>query len=141
MKFVDEANISVRAGNGGNGSASFRREKYVPFGGPDGGDGGRGGDVILVAESGLNTLIDFRFKRKFKAEHGDIGRGRQCTGRSGEDCLIPVPVGTVVKDAETGTRRGGQKLISETTRALHLSSRRCRSRHKRFLQSSTISVI
>ena len=83
MKFVDEASIQVSAGNGGNGSASFRREKYVPFGGPDGGDGGRGGSVYLEGESGLNTLVDFRHKRKYKAQNGQGGSGRNKTGRSG----------------------------------------------------------
>lgn len=101
MKFVDEAIIKVQAGKGGNGSASFRREKYIPRGGPDGGDGGRGGDVFLQAEAGLNTLIDFRYQTQFEAENGDIGRGRQCTGKDGEDCVIKVPVGTIVRDKAT----------------------------------------
>jgi len=91
MKFVDEANIRVEAGNGGDGVASFRREKFIPFGGPDGGDGGRGGSITLVANSGLNTLADFRFTTSFRAKHGGRGAGRQCTGRSGEDMLVPVP--------------------------------------------------
>jgi len=106
MKFVDEAFISVIAGSGGNGSASFRREKYVPFGGPDGGDGGRGGSVFLEGDSGLNTLIDFRHLRKFKAQNGESGAGRQMTGKSGEDVYIRVPLGTIVNDAETGERLG-----------------------------------
>jgi GTP-binding protein len=102
MKFVDEASIHVAAGNGGNGSASFRREKYVPFGGPDGGDGGRGGSVFLEGDSGLNTLVDFRHKRKYRAQNGQGGSGRNMTGRSGEDITIRVPLGTIVKDEETG---------------------------------------
>lgn len=101
MKFVDEAVITVAAGNGGNGCVSFRREKYVPFGGPNGGDGGDGGNVVLQATEGLNTLIDFRYTRQFKAENGRPGEGRQCTGRSGEDKIISVPVGTVVYDTAT----------------------------------------
>ena len=82
MKFVDEASITVQAGNGGNGALSFRREKFVPRGGPDGGDGGRGGDVLLQATTGLNTLADFRYTRKFKAKTGQAGAGRNCTGAS-----------------------------------------------------------
>ena len=116
MKFVDEASISVAAGNGGNGSASFRREKYVPFGGPDGGDGGRGGSVFLEGDSGLNTLVDFRHLRKYKAQNGQGGSHRNMTGRSGEDIVIRVPLGTIVKDEETGETYGevteqGQQLL------------------------------
>jgi len=106
MKFVDEATITVIAGSGGNGSASFRREKYVPFGGPDGGDGGRGGSVYLEGDSGLNTLVDFRHMRKFKAQNGQNGAGRQMTGKSGEDIHIRVPLGTIVSDADTGESLG-----------------------------------
>jgi len=96
MKFVDEAVISVAAGNGGPGSASFRREKYIQYGGPDGGDGGRGGSVFLEGCSGLNTLVDFRHLRKYKAQNGQGGAGRNMTGRSGEDIVIRVPLGTIV---------------------------------------------
>ena len=106
MKFVDEATITVIAGNGGNGSASFRREKFVPFGGPDGGDGGRGGSVYLEGDSGLNTLVDFRHTRKFKAPDGQGGSGRQMTGKSGEDIYIRVPLGTIVADVDTGEPMG-----------------------------------
>jgi len=102
MKFVDEAEVAVRAGKGGDGCLSFRREKYIPKGGPDGGDGGRGGSVYLVATEGLNTLADFRYTRSFAAENGRPGMGRDKTGRSGKDLYINVPVGTVVYDAETG---------------------------------------
>jgi len=118
MKFVDEANIRVEAGNGGDGVVSFRREKFIPFGGPDGGDGGRGGSIPLVANSGLNTLADFRFTTTFRAAHGGRGAGRQCTGRSGEDLYVQVPLGTVVRDAETGeligdlTRNGDKLLVA-----------------------------
>jgi GTPase len=101
MKFVDEAKIKVQAGNGGRGSTSFRREKFVPFGGPDGGDGGNGGSVYLRAAPGINTLADFRIERTFKAQHGEQGSGNDCTGRSGEDLYVLVPVGTVVRDSET----------------------------------------
>jgi GTPase len=101
VRFIDEAEIEVKAGDGGNGSLSFWREKYVPQGGPDGGDGGRGGDIILEATSNLNTLADFRYKRKFKAEAGHNGMAQKCTGRDGEDTVILVPVGTLVFDAET----------------------------------------
>jgi GTP-binding protein len=106
MKFVDEATIVVIAGNGGNGSASFRREKYIPFGGPDGGDGGRGGSVLLEGDSGLNTLVDFRHMRKFKAPNGQGGSSRNKTGKSGENVVIRVPLGTVITDTETGERVG-----------------------------------
>ncbi|MCB1634003.1 MAG: GTPase ObgE [Xanthomonadales bacterium] len=102
MKFVDEAVIEVQAGNGGHGCASFRREKYIPFGGPDGGDGGDGGSIHLIADEGLNTLVDFRHQRKFRAGRGQNGMGSQCTGARGEDLQVRVPVGTVVEDADTG---------------------------------------
>ena len=98
MKFVDEASIHVIAGKGGNGSASFRREKYIPFGGPDGGDGGDGGSVFLEGDSGLNTLVDFRHRRNYKAQNGVIGKGQQRYGKGGEDIYIRVPLGTMVVD-------------------------------------------
>lgn len=101
MKFVDEAKIRVEAGKGGDGCVSFRREKYIPFGGPNGGDGGDGGSVYLVTDTGLNTLADFRFHRSFKADNGEPGMGRECTGKSAGDLFIRVPVGTVVYDADT----------------------------------------
>ncbi len=106
MKFVDEASIRVKAGDGGNGCVSFRREKYIEFGGPDGGDGGDGGSVWLVADPNLNTLADFRHARYFEAERGKNGSGRNCTGRSGQDLEIPVPVGTIATDLETGETIG-----------------------------------
>ncbi len=116
MKFVDEVTIAVEGGNGGNGSAHFRREKYIPFGGPDGGDGGRGGSVYLEGDEGLNTLADYRHERRFAAEAGQHGGGRQCTGRSGADRVIRVPVGTAVFDDETGELIGdvtahGERLL------------------------------
>src|SRR5580693_7162549 len=98
MKFVDEARLKVQAGNGGRGSTSFRREKFVPLGGPDGGDGGAGGSVYLRAAPGINTLADFRIARTFKAEHGEPGSANDCTGRGGKDLYTPVPVGTIVRD-------------------------------------------
>src|SRR5690606_21471502 len=107
MKFVDEATITVQAGKGGDGCVSFRREKYIPFGGPDGGDGGDGGSVYLVADEGLNTLADFRHSRRFQAANGQPGRGSNCTGHGGEDLLIPVPVGTQAYGEETGELIGG----------------------------------
>lgn len=102
MKFVDEASISVRAGNGGSGCLSFRREKYIAKGGPNGGDGGDGGSVFLEASDSLNTLVDYRYTRSFQAQNGEPGRGSNCTGASGEDLVLPVPVGTSVIDEETG---------------------------------------
>ncbi len=102
MKFVDEATIRVIAGNGGHGCLSFRREKYVEKGGPDGGDGGHGGSVYLVADPSMNTLADFRVARKFRAENGQPGAGRNKTGRSGADLDVKIPCGTVVRDVDTG---------------------------------------
>lgn len=118
MKFVDEATITVEAGHGGPGALSFRREKFVPQGGPDGGDGGVGGSVWLIGREGLNTLADFRHTRNFRAENGERGGGKNCTGRSGEDRLIEVPVGTLVRDVDTGedigeiTREGERLLVA-----------------------------
>jgi len=116
MKFVDEATARVQAGNGGRGSASFRREKFVPLGGPDGGDGGRGGSVYLRAAAGLNTLADFRIARTFRAGHGAPGAANDCAGRGGADLYIPVPIGTVVRDADTQEQLGdltrdGEELL------------------------------
>lgn len=101
MKFVDEAVIEVHAGKGGNGCVSFRREKYIPLGGPDGGDGGDGGSVVLEGSASLNTMVDYRFTRKFRAQNGESGRGRNCTGAAGEDIVLPVPLGTTIIDEET----------------------------------------
>jgi GTP-binding protein len=100
--FFDEAKIYVKAGDGGNGCVSFRREKFVPFGGPDGGDGGKGGDVYLIADPHINTLIHFKKRAHFKAQSGQHGRGKKQAGKSGQDLYIPVPLGTVVRDAATG---------------------------------------
>ncbi|MBT8084003.1 MAG: GTPase ObgE, partial [Woeseia sp.] len=101
MKFVDEVTIRVLAGNGGHGCLSFRREKYVERGGPDGGDGGHGGDVWLIADNSTNTLADFRVARKFRAENGQPGAGRNKTGKSGDDLEVHVPCGTIVYDVDT----------------------------------------
>lgn len=116
MKLVDEVEIEVMAGNGGHGCASFRREKFIPFGGPDGGDGGSGGDVWLKADESLNTLVDFRHQRLFKAQRGENGMGQQRYGRGGEDRTIAVPVGTVVTNRDTAEVIGdlvchGQRLL------------------------------
>lgn len=106
MKFVDEAFIKVAAGNGGHGCLSFRREKFVPRGGPDGGDGGDGGSVYFVATDDLNTLVDFRFQRLYKAQNGQPGMGGNCTGKKGDDLFIKVPVGTLVYDVDSGEMLG-----------------------------------
>lgn len=116
MKFIDEATIDVRGGDGGGGAVSFRREKYIPFGGPDGGDGGDGGSVYLQADSAINTLIDFRHARKFLAGRGESGKGKNCTGRSGDDLVVKVPVGTLVHEEDTEELigdlvRDGQRLL------------------------------
>jgi len=116
MKFVDEATIEVRAGRGGHGCVSFRREKYIPRGGPDGGDGGDGGSIWIEADPGLNTLVDFRHARQFKAGNGQPGMGRQRTGKSAAERVIRVPLGTLVRNVETGELIGdvtapGQRLL------------------------------
>ena len=103
MKFLDEAKIHVRSGRGGAGAVSFRREKFIEYGGPDGGDGGRGGDVIVEAVENLNTLIDFRYQQHFKAEIGMHGMGRNRTGRSGNSITIKVPVGTQILEEDRET--------------------------------------
>lgn len=115
--FVDYAKIVIKSGDGGNGAATFRREKYVAAGGPDGGDGGRGGDIYFEVDPNANTLIDFRYTKKFKAENGQNGSGSHRFGKSGEDCIVKVPLGTIVKDAETGkvivdlSKEGQKELI------------------------------
>lgn len=119
MKFVDEATITVEAGKGGNGCLSFRREKYIPKGGPDGGDGGDGGSIILEANDSINTLIDYRYQRHYRAQSGESGRGRNCTGAKGEDLVLQVPVGTTVFDIDTQevlgdlTEVGGRLVIAQ----------------------------
>lgn len=116
MKFVDEARIKVEAGNGGHGCLSFRREKFVPFGGPDGGDGGDGGSIFLEGDADLNTLIDFRYQRQYKAQNGSAGMGSNCTGKKGDDLIIRVPVGTMIFDEDTNELLGdinkaGERLL------------------------------
>jgi GTPase len=116
MKFVDEAIIKVQGGNGGRGAVSFRREKFVPFGGPDGGDGGHGGAVHLIAAEGINTLADFRYMRTFRAPNGQPGSGNDCTGAGGDNLEIKVPVGTAVYDVDTTEQIGdltaaGQRVL------------------------------
>ncbi len=116
MKFTDEAIIKIEAGDGGNGCLSFRREKFIPLGGPNGGDGGDGGSIFLEANSGLNTLIDFRYQRLFRAERGQNGMGNNCTGKSGEDLIIQVPIGTMAYDEDTNELIGdltfhGERLL------------------------------
>lgn len=113
MRFVDEAIIKVDAGNGGNGCLSFRREKFIPRGGPDGGDGGDGGSVYFEASSDLNTLIDFRYMRHYKAEHGQQGMGGNCTGKKGVDLIIKVPVGTMVFDVDSGELIGDINKVGQ----------------------------
>lgn len=119
MKFIDEALIRVEAGDGGNGCVSFRREKFIPKGGPDGGDGGDGGDVYLVADENLNTLIDYRFTKRFAAERGENGHSSDCTGRRGKDITLRVPVGTRAIDNDTKevlgdlTKHGAKMLVAK----------------------------
>ncbi len=113
MKFVDEAEIRVEAGDGGSGIATFRREKFIPLGGPDGGDGGDGGSVYLVATENVNTLVDFRYHSVHRAQRGQNGMARNCTGRKGDDCTVPVPPGTVVYEAETGEKIGDLTEVGE----------------------------
>jgi len=119
MKFVDEAFIDVIAGDGGNGMASFRREKFIPHGGPDGGDGGRGGSIYAEADENINTLIDYRYARIHRAQKGENGRGADCYGKGGDDLVLKMPVGTVITDAETGeavadlARHGARALVAK----------------------------
>ena len=100
--FIDRTKIFIASGNGGNGAVSFHREKYVNAGGPDGGDGGKGGDVVFIVDEGASTLADFKYKRKFKAENGANGAKNKMTGKSGADVFVKVPQGTLIRDAETG---------------------------------------
>src|ERR1044072_1197879 len=116
MRFVDEATIKVQAGHGGRGAVSFRREKFIPFGGPDGGDGGKGAGIYLVGRAGINTLADFRYNRAFRAPHGTAGYSKDCTGAGGEDLVVEVPIGTVITDVDTEEQLGditepGQRLL------------------------------
>jgi len=116
MKFLDQAKIYVKGGSGGSGSASFRREKFIEFGGPDGGDGGTGGSILLLADANLNTLVDFRFQQHFKAERGQNGMGNKKSGKSGKDLILKVPVGTQIFEEDNNTliedlKRVGQKII------------------------------
>jgi GTP-binding protein len=116
MKFVDEVEIRVEAGDGGNGCVSFRKEKFIEYGGPNGGDGGDGGDVYLIADEGLNTLIDYRFERFHRAKRGENGKSQNCTGKGSDDLILKVPVGTRAVDQDTGEQIGdltfkGQKLL------------------------------
>ncbi len=118
MKFLDEAKIFIKSGDGGNGSASFRREKFIPEGGPDGGNGGRGGSIIFEAAQNLNTLIDFRYQQHFKADQGDHGRGREQSGKSGEDLIIKVPVGTEILDEEKEILLADMDVAGKTVKLL-----------------------
>ena len=117
--FADRAKIFIKSGKGGDGHVSFRRELYVPNGGPDGGDGGKGGDVIFVVDPGLNTLTDFRHIRKYKAQDGEEGGKKNCHGADGEDVILKVPAGTVIKDAETG-----KVILDMSNKTHHLQNNR-----------------
>ncbi|MDD5227224.1 MAG: Obg family GTPase CgtA [Methylococcales bacterium] len=114
MKFVDEAQVRVEAGDGGNGTIGFRREKFIPLGGPDGGDGGNGGCVYLIGVENMNTLVDFRYQSVYRAQRGQNGMARNCTGRKGDDCYVSVPLGTRVSDSETGEILGDLTTEGET---------------------------
>lgn len=114
MRFIDEAVVTVKAGDGGNGIASFRREKYVPRGGPDGGDGGSGGDVYVIADDNTNTLVDYRYTRRYDARRGENGQSRNCSGKGSEDIFLPVPIGTTIIDTETDEVIGDLTEIGQT---------------------------
>ena len=142
VKFIDEAQIEVFAGNGGNGCMSFRREKFIPFGGPDGGDGGRGGHIYVQADSNLNTLIDFRYQRLYRARNGEHGRGADQFGAAGEDMLLRVPVGTLIRDAETDVvvadlTQSGQRVVIAQGGAGGLGNLRFKSSTNRAPRQST----
>lgn len=142
MKFVDEASITVRAGKGGDGCLSFRREKFVPLGGPDGGDGGSGGSIYLEVDAGLNTLVDFRFKRLFRADNGQPGMGRGRVGKSAADLVIKVPAGTLVYEATTqdfigDMVRGGAKLLVAKGGTFGLGNARFKSSTNRAPRKTT----
>lgn len=128
--FVDQVKINVKAGNGGDGMVAFRREKFVPNGGPAGGDGGKGANVVFEVDEGLRTLVDFRFKRKFKAEHGENGMSKSMHGRGASDLVIPVPPGTLVKDLETGETIAD--LVAHGQRAIIAKGGRGGRGNKRF---------
>ncbi|MCX7159044.1 MAG: GTPase ObgE, partial [Proteobacteria bacterium] len=119
MKFIDEARIQLYAGKGGNGVAAFRREKFIPRGGPSGGDGGRGGSIWAVADRNINTLIDFRFARQYRAQHGENGRNRDQYGKGAEDIVLRMPVGTIIRERESGEliadlkRHGDRALLAK----------------------------
>ncbi|WP_230660175.1 GTPase ObgE [Psychrobacter sp. I-STPA10] len=119
MRFIDEAIVTVKAGDGGNGIVSFRREKYVPRGGPDGGDGGKGGDVIVVADDNTNTLVDYRYTRRYDAKRGENGHSKNCSGKASDNIYLTVPIGTTIIDTETGqiigdlTERGQEVLVAK----------------------------
>lgn len=119
MIFVDQVKISVKSGRGGDGCVSFRREKFIPDGGPDGGDGGRGGDVIFVVDANANTLFDYRHRKQFKAINGKPGLGSQCSGKSGEDLILKLPIGTIIKDAESGKVIKDMSDLNETYKLLN----------------------
>jgi len=145
MKFVDEATIKVESGQGGRGIVSFRREKYIPFGGPDGGDGGDGGSVYLRASDGLNTLADFRMTRFYKAKNGQAGQGKEKTGRGGDDLYIDVPVGTTVRDLDTEETLGdlteaGQELLVARGGFHGLGNTRFKSSVNRAPRQSTLGT-
>lgn len=118
--FTDYAKIIIKSGNGGNGAATFRREKYVAAGGPDGGDGGNGGSIYFFVNPNMNTLLDFRYKKTFKAQNGENGSGNNCYGKKGEDLYIGVPIGTIIKDAKT--RKNSNRFIKR--RAERISFKR-----------------
>lgn len=145
MKFVDEVSIFVKAGDGGNGMMSFRREKFIEKGGPNGGDGGDGGSVYLEADENLNTLVDYRYTRRFQAQNGQKGGSTDCTGAKGEDLILPVPVGTTVIDAATQeimgdlTKAGQRLLVAQgagTGSAIRVSSPAPTARRGRQRQAS-----
>lgn len=142
MRFVDEAVVRVEAGDGGNGVVSFRREKYIPKGGPDGGDGGDGGSVYLIASDNVNTLVDFRYQAVHRAQRGQNGKGRNCTGKKGDDCYVSVPPGTLVRETETGEVlgelvRSGEVLLVAQGGFHGLGNTRFKSSVNRTPQQST----
>lgn len=150
MKFIDEARIEVIAGNGGNGVASFNREKFKPFGGPDGGDGGKGGSIWVVADNNVNTLIDYHYTKMYRAKNGENGRGSDCYGKGADDIVLHMPVGTIITDRNTGAviadlvenaRNNCWHKVAKVDGAISISKARPIARHAKGQKAKQANVL